>query len=306
MDDLELLHHWTVFAAKGFGDRPGDEKSWQVDVPQMAVSHPYLMRGILAVSALHMARVRATRKDYYLVLAAYHQGLALPYYRQIMGDIKESLNQENCHVIISFASLTCVYAFAYPQSPGSALPVGVTASAGVPHWLNILRGARQITTVAEKWIANGPMTYQVRRIRWKVDVSCNPDDGKLAALESLLDRGSDIATSPNGEEEMQAYRMTLQLLRESFAMPYLPSQTLGVKLSLFLWVESMPQLFLELLSELRPEALILFAHSCVMMKKMSQYWYIEGVAESILSAIKATLDDHWRPWIAWPLREIPV
>ena len=47
-----------VGAHTGFGDREGDEKLWQAEIPGIALEHPLLMRGILAVSKLHLWRTK--------------------------------------------------------------------------------------------------------------------------------------------------------------------------------------------------------------------------------------------------------
>jgi hypothetical protein len=97
------------------------------------------------------------------------------------------------------------------------------------------------------------------------------------------------------------------LLREAFAIPLLPDQTLGVKLSMFIWAERIPQKYLELLGDLEPQALILLAHFCILLNQgAARYWYMEGAAERLLSALRDVLDEEWRPWIAWPLEEVNI
>jgi hypothetical protein len=73
LGDLELLHNWTTGAYVGFGDKERDEKLWQGKIPRMALTHPFLMRGIIAVSALHLGRMKPEEKPRYLSIAAYHQ-----------------------------------------------------------------------------------------------------------------------------------------------------------------------------------------------------------------------------------------
>jgi hypothetical protein len=302
--ELDLLHHWTMFASRGFGDTPEDVQPWQIEMPQIACKHPFLMRGILAVSALHMSRARPDRKQEYLVKATYHQNLALPLYRYIINDFRNQMTEENCHAVIGFASLTSAYAFADPHPLGRNQFPGVSSPTGVPEWLHLLRGARQILQVGSKWIADGPMAFQLRTVDEDIDVSYNPEDWRLAELNSLFD-GSN-ACNTLSEAEIKAYRTTLKLLRESSAMPLLPNHTVGVKLAMFLWVEKIPQMYLELLGEMKPEALILLAHFCVLLKAGgSSYWYMEGAAERLASALHdILLDDEWKNLIAWPLQVI--
>jgi hypothetical protein len=66
LGDLELLQNWTMAAYTGLGEKPGDQKVWQDEIPRMGLANPYLMRGILAVSALHLSRMRPLEKSHYL------------------------------------------------------------------------------------------------------------------------------------------------------------------------------------------------------------------------------------------------
>jgi hypothetical protein len=298
VEDLELLHHWTTFACRGFGDTPDDVEAWQVEMPQVACTHPFLMRGILAVSALHMSRVRPEQRHKYLVRAVHHQNMALPSYRYVIDDFRNKMTEDNCHAVIGFASLTSAYAIA--ESNYLETNHFAEAPTGVPEWLHLLRGARQILNVGREWISQGPMAFQVRSIEGEIDVSYNPHDSRLASLDALF--GGRNASYDLSEREVEAYRTTLKLLRESAAIPLLPCQTLGIKLSMFRWVELIPPLYLELLGDLKPQALILLAHYCTLLRKGGErYWYMEGAAERLIASLQNILDDEWRPWIAWPL-----
>lgn len=185
--DLELLHHWTVFACRGFGDRPDDLKTWQIDMPQVACKQPFLMRGILAVSALHMSRVQPEQRQKYLVRAVHHQNMALPSYRYVIDDFRNKMTEDNCHAVIGFASLTSAYAIAESHYLETNYFTEASSPTGVPEWLYLLRGARQILDVGRDWISKGPMAFQVRSIEGEIDVSYNPEDARLAALKVLFE-----------------------------------------------------------------------------------------------------------------------
>jgi hypothetical protein len=301
--DLELLHHWTVYASHGFGDKPGDVKAWQIDMPQVACKQPFLMRGILAISALHMSRVIPEQKQKYLVRAVHHQNMSLPSYRYVIDDFRNKMTEENCHAVIGFASLTSAYAIAESHYLETNYFAGLSSPSGVPEWLQLLRGARQILDVGRDWISKGPMAFQIRSIEGEIDVSYNPEDIRLAALDTLFDQDG-VSRSLSGRE-IEACRTTLRLLRQSAAIPFLPCQTLGIKQSMFRWVELVPQLYLQLLGDLKPQALILLAHYCILLRKGGdQYWYMEGAAERLLSSIRSILGEEWNPWIAWPLQMV--
>ena len=260
------------------------------------------MRGILAVSALHLARTVPDEQQTFLVIAAYHQDMALPSYRRIILDVEKNMTEQNCHAVVAFASLTSAHSLACPRPPGSTLSTGRYSLAEVSEWLHLQRGARRMLAMAGDCIAKGPMAFQLRMVQEPIDTSYSPEDSHLMALESSFRQLK--VSSLRQDEEMGIYYTALTLLRESFALLFLPCQTLSVKLSIYIWVDRIPERYLELLSEHRPGALVLLAYLCVLLKKGSYYWYMDGAAERIVSTINDILEDNWKSWIAWPLERI--
>jgi hypothetical protein len=302
ISDLELMHHWTLSAYTGFGYRPGDEIMWRDEIPRIALKQPFLMRGLLAVSALQLARLMPAQKEHYLAVAAHHQNLALPCYRYLVEDVGHRMTPENCHAIAAFGHLTTAYAFATPHPPGSVLFAGLCSSTGVPEWVYLLRGARGILAMAKDWIADGPLKFSFRGLPETVDVSLSPEDFQLSALGVEIDNLE--VTTPEEHHELDIYRESLFLLRQTFAIPYQPGEVLGVKFAIFIWVEVVPAEFLELLSSLKPVALVILAHLCVLLKKCENFWYIKGSAERIILEVNNILEEAWRPWIAWALQMV--
>jgi hypothetical protein len=198
-------------AYAGFGDKEEDDKLWQDEITPMALAHPFLMRGILAVSALHLGRTRPEEKPHYLAIEAYHQNLALPPYRYLVENPEHRMDKGNAPAITAFGRLTIAYAFSSPHSPGSILFAGLCSSTGVPEWLSV-----------------------------------------------------------------------------------------------FTFVESVPQRYPELLSVLRPVALVILCYMCVLLQECGDCWYINGAAERIVSEVdNKILGEEWWSWIAWPLQRVP-
>ncbi|KAF4636962.1 hypothetical protein G7Y89_g1120 [Cudoniella acicularis] len=241
LGDLELLQNWIFHAYEGFGDgKPGDSIIWQRDIPELAVKHPFLMRGILAVSALHKGRMKPEEKPHYLATAAYHQNLALPSYRYIVDDVVHRMDEDNCRAILAFGTLTSVYAFASPHPPGSILFAGLCSSTGVPEWIRMIRGKRNIRDIAKGWDVEGVFLSSERHFLESPDLSLSPDDGELTLLDQRIESlGPGIVEDA---EERFIYHETLMLLRKCFAMPYQPNSPLGFKFVIFLWVELVPAL----------------------------------------------------------------
>lgn len=45
---------------------PAMKTMWRINVPQLGFQNDFVMRGILALSALHMARYKPEKRDFYM------------------------------------------------------------------------------------------------------------------------------------------------------------------------------------------------------------------------------------------------
>ena len=297
--DLRLLHNWTLEAYKGFGDDTSEGESfWQIEVPQLACSHPFLMHSLLAISCLHLARRSMDRQDYYQMIAAEHQSKALPAYRSIVSDLARSRDEQKARAMVAFATLVPIYAVLsppadFPLSDGGRV-LGHTIEA-----FSLLRGVTEVVGVLGVY----PVVSRARAVASDIELSLNPEDAHLALLNPLISR--DLGVLPSGANDTsQAISTALHLLRSCFAMLFVASKPVSIKRTLTLWVESISYTYLEAVSELQPGALIILAHWCIMLKRADMLWYLQGCAKNILSAIHGALNEEWRARIAWPLQVV--
>ena len=85
LEHLSLLHHFTVSTSATLGFRQLTREVWQTSIPREACSHEFLMHGILAASAQHLAFLDPDRKAYFQVLSAHHQNRAIAGYKSVVG-----------------------------------------------------------------------------------------------------------------------------------------------------------------------------------------------------------------------------
>jgi len=135
----------------------------------------------------------------------------------------------------------------------------------------------------------------------------NPDDYELEKLEALFEPGGDTMQTGTTAEELQVCAQALAILRRVFRLPYAPNKTwLDVRGAVFIWPGAVSQVFVDLLYERRPGALVLLAYFCVLLKRIDSYWYFEGLGVGLLKRIGEELDrrgEGWREWIGWAERE---
>jgi hypothetical protein len=297
MREFELLLHYTTSTAQTIGRDQATCSIWSTSVPQIALQHPFLMHGILAISALHLARLHPEQRQEYTVLAAKHENIALPMYRSEAVNITE----QNCAAVFAFSALVVVYAMASPNQSGGFLFSGAGGVDGLPEWIHLLRGLSAVLSSVRHWLITTPLAPLLDRDRLKQHTLDPSDELHLSALSSLF------ALSPYASaekmEEIAVYQETLNILRDSFftgpTSPTLPSQP-----SPYLWAILVSESYIKFLNERRPEALVLLAYECVLLKRLEPSWFINGLARRLMGTICENLGSDWRFWIEWPLQEI--
>lgn len=102
---------------------------------------------------------------------------------------------------------------------------------------------------------------------------------------------------------VDAYGYAIHVLEVVFAVAAESSEPPSGAL-LMIWIHFVPDRYIELLTERQPGSLIILAHYAVLLHKSECYWYLEGVAEQLLSIVHAFVPTEWTTWLAWPKSQI--
>lgn len=182
MTELELLHNYSTSTAYTLSRHPVVQSVWRVTVPQIGFSSTYVMRAILALSALHLAYYRPTQKEFYISQALLLHETALRMANPILPDI----TQENCSSLYLFAALTCLISCAKPRIPGDFLLVG---ESGISDWLILFRGTRLIIYSEIETLKSGPLgpmfSIGSRRFKLREKGSGANDDEHDTAIHEI-------------------------------------------------------------------------------------------------------------------------
>ncbi|KAI9839419.1 MAG: hypothetical protein M1838_004332, partial [Thelocarpon superellum] len=267
--DLELLHHYTTVTYLSLSTAAMDHKElWQVHMVHMALENEYLLRGILAISAMHLAFLRPERRDYYAEQASEHQSLAIRSFHSALAHVDGG----NCHAVFAFSCLVVLIAFAVSApSPGNDVP---DARRTMLNWIYLVRGTESVLASHVGELAGGTLAPLLRDIL-PLDISAaeaSPDDGRIASLVELCD-------SPALQEEAgtrEAYDVTISNLRESYReASYLAKKGSDNITPIFSWPIHVPQAYLNFLVEGRPEAMIIFAYYATLVHRLDNQWYLQ-------------------------------
>ena len=128
MLDMELLHNFCTSTCYTFHNDPILKTLWRINVPQLALSFDFVMRGILALSALHLAYYKPERREFYLnqAMAQHQTGLREATY------LLRNVTAENCTPVYIFTAMTCMFTLASPRKEDDFLVIG---EGGIAEWL---------------------------------------------------------------------------------------------------------------------------------------------------------------------------
>lgn len=97
ISNAELNFHYANVSSHSLSAFSEDlNTTFQVNVPREAISHPYLLRAIMAFSAYHLGHLTPNKRPYYNLLAGKHQGHAT---RGLREALEDPITPENCHAI---------------------------------------------------------------------------------------------------------------------------------------------------------------------------------------------------------------
>lgn len=294
--NMELLHHYTSSTCLDLGTLRNTQV-WQVEIPRLALSHAFVMHGILAISAVHLATLQRQRRTELAQRAAMAEHMALT----SLNELVSASQGKDIHSVFAFAGFLPPYLLA--QSQWLDVPKGRIPSQndGRPHWFLMLRGL--VGLLSRNWadLTKGPFRPLLIRTATPIDRSRNPDDDHLSAIYPLLQ--AKVSASSEVKDILNTCRVALDELRRVAALPYSPCKTLGHTAVLWIWPGAVSDCFVQLIYERRPEALVILAHYCVLLKKLNSCWYLEGVGDAMLSTIEKLLGAKWKPHITWALKQ---
>ncbi|KAK9852789.1 uncharacterized protein MYU51_008035 [Penicillium brevicompactum] len=292
---LELLHHFTISTSVTLSPDPRVRDVWRVVVPQMAFTTDYILDGILALAALHIARYDSGRRHVLLPYAIDRHSAslskALP---QIPG-----VTAHNCTPLFVFGVLTLFFSLA---QPALEVPTEPSSKDIIPEWLHLLRGIDAVV-MAENSLFSSPVSLIFRSSwgslnYWKSHV---PEQHQV-----LADLEEKICTETSEDpERLIALREAVVTLNRSFSFLYGGNFKDQDKLRGFYeWLFEITDSYLHLLKNGDNGALCVLAFYAVLVRDLEKYWWIEGWAIRLIKGIYMLLDGEHRLWIRWAIEEI--
>ncbi|KFY24077.1 hypothetical protein V491_02297 [Pseudogymnoascus sp. VKM F-3775] len=295
--DMELLHHYTTSTYHTLRSDPVQRTLWQMTVCEIGFSNEFVLRGILAIAALHLASLRPSEKDFYIERGIMHHELGL----RMATSLLPYMDKENCTPLCIFSGLAGIFAMARPRTPEDFLLVN---DKGLADWMVIMRGMSSIIGSAEPTLFSGPLglmfqyghrRFQLRSLELSMHRSVH--DEQVQVLQHR------ILSSCVGPGLTEAYIGALTELRKSLNVLYAYAQTYEAS-DAFIWVFRTPEAYFVLLKNQDLSALCIFAFFCVILHQLAAHWWAKGWSTHLMNQIYRLLDDEHRCWVQWPIEEI--
>ncbi|TVY37910.1 hypothetical protein LSUB1_G005972 [Lachnellula subtilissima] len=296
MLDLELLHNFSTSTSLTLHTNPALKTMWKVNVPKVGFSYDFVMRGILAVSALHIAHFTPEKRDYFVAQALIQHQSGL----RVATSMLSNITEENCSAVYIFSALTLFFAIATPRKPGDFLIVGET---GVVDWLILIKGCISIAATGQEILSKGPFGLmfraEERKGRLREDFAADFHE-EADPLRELRDH---INNSQHSEQDYLTYHTAIEELRKIYALIYKQSYADYEPGDMFTWLFQLSPQFLDKFQAHSQESLAIFAYFCVLLKRANECWWLDGCGIHFLAQTYDLLDEDHRLWIRWPIEE---
>ncbi|KAH8812683.1 hypothetical protein F5884DRAFT_315037 [Xylogone sp. PMI_703] len=290
--ELELMHHWHASFCLALEHRKEVDDQIKTTISHMALSHPYLMNGLLAVSAFHsMQSCPISKRQLYADTAIRYKLLALSKFTPLLDDITE----ENCNAVFALSSLMALLAFA-TRSLGIA-EKNISISEAVSMF-KLIQGVAAVVAQARGWLNKGELALLLRKPLSRD--RCRPINLPSAIrfqLETLLRLCYE--TPPEGDNDNI-------LSIQSAAIKYLIDihdvyTGTSDRSTILAWPVLAGTQFMNLLLQGNQLSLVILAHYGVILDWLNRVWWLKGYGRCLISMVENLLDDSWLPEISLTL-----
>ncbi|KAJ5776605.1 uncharacterized protein N7511_001616 [Penicillium nucicola] len=270
MEQLELVIQWMMQTHELLARNEETRKVWEMAVLQEGLRAPFLMHGILAVSALHLSHIREPEQAKWLGVALSHKSRALSVFSAQLLNI----DQSNAKAMVAFAGLVVVFGL------GAALIPGNEVGPSFDTLLEIFTLARGMQTVlSEEFQFIKQSDFAPLFDITPPKIVFPPDI--LKAFNSLDELNIQFGQQST-HHKTTVYQPLIKELRElaTFSLALPTSMTLVGG-----WAIRAPKEFINALISREPFALVLLAHFCGLLHISRENWCVGAWGRIVLEEV---------------------
>jgi hypothetical protein len=291
---MELFSQFILETGPSLEEGGGvDRESFRAMMPA-ALSAPYVMYQMLALSALHLSHIRTAQARHYREEATVLQTEALSLFNDSLAEI----TAENCASMLIFSSFLGLHALteavtASKMDAGGFLDRFVT-------YLTLHRGVRTFTRESWRLLSQSNISSILNRAERTLHAASLQSQEQAIFVADRLHGLLNDADMGLGSE--QTCREAVERLQLVYQSETLIGETPLVKAPglIWTWPILLPGNFTRLLMERRPEALIILCHYAVLLHRRRRIWLVGNAGQMLIVEITQFLGTYWKDWLDWP------
>lgn len=273
---------WQTLTANGFAT------TWEEIAPREAFSQPFLMHGLLAISALHLAHVHQSDVS----AASRYTDLAIQHYTAgvgLLGPILNDINDTNGIPAFLLSALIVFISFAIPQPQASP-----SAAETLQHMIDVFRlqrGIRDVLGASRSWVLNSPIAATLRVNFNELSRPLPSEDEEM--LRQIAER---VETESETAELKEVYVAAIHDLRKCYPFEDTRQNHEGVLLG---WPIHVAPEFLNAVVGHNKVALAILAYYGVLLHELRDIWWAENKGRLLVSAASWLLPPEWGQLVRW-------
>lgn len=291
--NLELMQKFTTDSFRSVCADTSVYHAWQVLVPQKALSHNFLMYGLLAFTSLHIASTSQQP------VALSYVDTAIQYYNMTFSpfrDALDNLTSSNCDAVFANSILVAATGLALPRldmgSGGFKSNMIETISVAS----DLIQGVTRIHEIGRAWFSSPILTeYYARDENLQHGIL---DSGARAALSRLSMLNHETVMD---QTQRAINQKALSVLEYCFSRlvdsNYHKEDTMS-------WLILVDKEFSDCLKRREPFSLLILMHWAVLLDRLDGHvWWVRSAGKDLVSELTEELrtsNPLWEAAKTWP------
>jgi hypothetical protein len=289
------MHHYTTVLSS-LGVRESVAHLWKDYIPQQAFKHRFLMRGLLAFAALHLAYLHPDNSEKYLRVCDKHQGVALEQFRSLLSP---PVDPELADALLALAATLSVSSMARSCALSESETMDMDAIAEL---FVLTKGIANVIHLSHQHSKKGPLAEMLRNQNYPsgTDVSLPLRvSSRFEALRHML------VTYGLDPEPLEHCKKALTELEEVYKNIVFFSPTAKIEIGLVSqWQVWISMDYVKLIQARSPPALVILAFYAAAITAIQTAWYTENWAEYAIRGIGQSLQSNFHEWLEWPMQQV--
>ena len=297
IQDLELMHHYTSSVSQGqLGARGRVVHLWRNYVPQQALKHNFLMHGLLALSALHLAYSNPDSAPRYLQLCDKHQAIALNKFRTILSS---DVDPELADALFALASTISVSTMARCTAMSESDAMNMDE---ITELFFLTRGVRDVIHLTYEHIQKGPMVEMFGGHVYPPDAEVKLPQSVSKELDDIRQMLTQYGLDPEALTHCQSALTDLEEIYRNIV--YWNAVSTLETGQVFRWQTMVTTEFVRLIQGRCPPALVILAYYAAGTTAVRTAWYTQNWGECTVRGVGLELDSSMQHWTVWPMQQI--